>query len=129
MAMHPTRAALRRRAQAIPLVEGGEIIENKEVDALLLDVERLGSILPEHLRDQAAQILAFAKVEIGESSDGTQFTLDETVLRGIIARSVRAGAGQTLSDIGQPLADSQEFEDMLMLAPQTNAEPEQPPAA
>ena len=116
MADHPSRATLNRRAAALPLVESGEVIDTKEINAVLLDVERLGSMLPEHLRDQAAAVLLFAQAELEHSEDGSIYVMDEQILKGLIARAVRAGAAQTVSDLGQPLVEQHELEEILLIS-------------
>ncbi len=114
MPTSPSREVLRARANAIPPVEGGEIVGEKDALAMLFDLKRLGSNLPEHLTQQHKSIFESLLPELELSDKGDYYVLDGPTLYAAIARAVKGGAAQAISDIGQPLAENRLLEELLM---------------
>jgi hypothetical protein len=129
----PNRAELHRRAFALPLVEGEfEPIDNITANALLHDVKKSGSRLPDHLVEQANRFF-HENADGLQIVDGNNVVLPVNVLRNIVNRAMRKGAAVTIYDIGEVIADSNDLYDLLDNAVPVEEPfptmPEQPPAA
>src|SRR5688572_6712893 len=92
-APQPTRDEVKKRTLALPLSGVGETIDEKTALAILDDLERNGSSIPEHIREQIAALTA----ELGGTIEGE---VTPQILRGIVARAAIAGAAQVVSDTG-----------------------------
>lgn len=119
-----SREVLRARANAIPPVEGGEIVGEKDALAMILDLKLLGSSLPEHLTQQHRSIFDSLLPELELSENGEYYVLDGPTLYAALARAVKGGAAQVISDIGQPLAENRLLEELLLTEqPEAATEP------
>ncbi len=112
----PDKSSLRKRASALPAVEGGEILTEREALSILEYVKELGSLLPEHLLEQVERVLgeSFEQIEMLPGPISNTYHISETALRGLISRAVLAGAAQAASDFGEPLAQARHFYELFV---------------
>lgn len=109
-----SRETARKGALAVPLAGLSDTIDEKTALAILDDLEKSGSSIPEHLKEQIADLTTEIGAKVGD-------TIPPPILRGIIARAAIAGAAQAVSDTGQTIVDL----DALKVA--LGIEPEQVP--
>ncbi len=106
--LEPNRETIREQAASIPLVHDGVAVTEKTALAILDDLERYGSAIPDHIREQIATLTNELKDKIGDD-------VPELVLRGIVARAAIAGAAQVISDAGQTFMVIEAFKEQLGL--------------
>ncbi len=121
-APQPTRDEVKKRALALPLSGVGETIDEKTALAILDDLERNGSSIPEHLREQIAALTE----ELGGAIEGE---VTPQILRGIVARAAIAGAAQVVSDTGQTFLDIESVKQLLGIESEHIPITTEPPAA
>jgi len=100
----PDREDIRERVASLPLVEGGEILDEKAALAAFEDLKRNGSQIPAHI----GKVISNVESEVKEQLDADpeeEFHVTATMLRGIIARAAIRGASQTASDLGHTQRD------------------------
>jgi hypothetical protein len=130
----PSRNEIRRRTDALPLVESGEVIDEKTALSTLEALKRHGSQLPDHIKNQIDAIVDEMGAKLDHNPVDNTIPITELQLRGIIARSAIAAAAQTVNDIGQTYVEINEFRELIAITdmPSTNGdyeEPGEPPAA
>lgn len=106
-----SRETARKGALAVPLTGLGDTIDEKTALAILEDLERSGSSIPEHVREQITDLTSEIGAKIGE-------TIPPQILRGIIARAAIAGAAQAVSDTGASIADIEALKEALGMEPE-----------
>src|SRR5438105_3630348 len=101
----PERQELQDQANALPFIEGDDesVLDEKRVLAFLLDIETSDSQLPEHIQLQIDGISVEVEGELEPAEAAGYFFISEDILRGVVSRSVKAGAAQAASDIGEEL--------------------------
>jgi hypothetical protein len=110
----PTREALRPEddVKALPTItEPGNAIST--TDALKIDAH-LAAPLRQALRTQVDLVEAGLGSELPETDDG-MFVLSHNDLRSVISRSVIAGMGVTVHEVGSRISSSQQLEAHLAL--------------
>ena len=104
---HPDRQDIKRRSLALPVTSEGETVDEPTALAILEDLKRSGSHIPEHIDEQIEDLTE----EMSEKVTG----VPTQVLQGIIARAAIAGAAQAVSDTGRAQLELQEFREQLGL--------------
>jgi hypothetical protein len=109
---HPQsdRQEIKRRSLVLPVTGESETIDEPTALAILEDLKRNGSSIPEHIDEQIEDI---AK-ELSDKVTG----IPVQILQGIVARAAIAGAAQAISDTGQAQLELQEFRERLGVEPE-----------
>lgn len=109
------REELQQRAHKMPFITGGEeaILSESNILAILGDVESIQSKLPEHLRAQVSAIREAVIKDLEAAGGIGYYVVSEDILRSIINRSVQAGAGQAISDIGGELLHGEAMDEVI----------------
>lgn len=106
----PDRDEIRRRSLALPLSGESETVDETTALAILEDLKRVGSPIPNHVIEQIEHLTE----EISEHVVG----IPPKILQGIIARAAIAGAAQAVSDTGQAQLEIDDFRKLLGLEPE-----------
>ena len=97
----PTRESLKQSADALPRTGGSqEVIPQQAASAYMLDLERSGSEIPQHIKSHLGTIVTAieANLEPVPGSEHT-FVITENELRGALARAMIKGAAIAGLDI------------------------------
>lgn len=122
----PDREDLRERVASLPLVEDGEILDDKAALATFEYLKQSGSMIPEHI----GKVINNLSGEVGEELDTKpdhSYHVTATILRGIIARSVIRGMSQAVSDLGHAQRDINHLLRLFPNAGQLPPDSGQPP--
>ena len=129
----PDRKDIHERVASLPLVEGGEILDEKAALATFEDLKRSGSQIPEHIGRVISTVVGEVSDELDEGPDH-DFQVSASMLRGIVARAAIRGASQTASDLGHTQRDINhlhslfpDLADQVLPFPGPDT-PDQPPA-
>lgn len=97
----PTREILKQSADVLPRTGGNhEVIPEQVASAYMLDLERSGSEIPQHIRSHLSTIVTAIEADL-EPVPGTEqtFVITENELRGALARAMIKGAAIAGLDI------------------------------
>lgn len=111
----PSRSRIQQRASSIPLIESGEVLDERHSLALFHDLEALMSSLPEQIQQQIDDIHEEIKSKLPKVEHGieTMYGITDEQLRGTIARAAIAASAQTVSDIGENLRIAEQLRQIL----------------
>lgn len=114
------RNEISQRAAALPLVGDGELLDDIRTEQILLELKRNGSHILAHANTQVDHVIDELRPEWDQTESG-QYLLSEGEITTVVARALRRGAGQAVSDIGSTLVDISTLE-----AAFTGTPPEKP---
>lgn len=96
-----SKEMLTARAIALPTAEDGQILDDTESLCLLETLSQIGSIIPEHLKNQRLRLYQQAIEEFPEFGIEGHATITYDMFRAFIARVAISAGAQVISDIGE----------------------------